>query len=184
LPQPARATEETSRRTINQDGEMYRGNAMHYPRTPFLSKTTYFQHVKKKIPVNIFKILLNIQLAKQPKFARLDTTIQTFASNENQVQNLPTFNKSVTRLWNDLLHDTTHSISKDFSNEGLFLIFKTSFPLQNWALISHNGLGLRHKLHQTEPTQFKKLNPSNPKEIKPSSTISRAQSTSPFNFSS
>jgi len=56
---------------------------MRYPRTPFRPKTASSQHVEKEFPVDMVKSLLNIQLAKQPRFARLDTTVQTFTRNED-----------------------------------------------------------------------------------------------------
>lgn len=94
-----RATEETSWRAIYQDREAYaayRRNAMRYLRTLFLPKTTSSQQVQKEFPVDMVKSLLNIQLAKQPRFARLDTIVQTFASNEDRIQNFLPLTKA---LW-------------------------------------------------------------------------------------
>jgi len=85
LPQPTRATKEISWRAVYQDGEAYQGNAMRYPRTLFLPKTTSSKHVQQEFPIDMVKSLLNIQLRKQPKFDRLDTIVQTFTSNEDQI---------------------------------------------------------------------------------------------------
>jgi hypothetical protein len=48
---------------------------------------------------------------KHPRNARLDSAIQAFVGYKDRVQNISTF----LGLSNNLLHNTTHSISKNFS---------------------------------------------------------------------
>jgi hypothetical protein len=66
--------------------------------------------------------LLNIQLAKNPRLARSNLTIQTFISYKNKVKDLPTSDKYIMGLRDNLLHNPTQPISKDFGNNLITLL--------------------------------------------------------------
>jgi hypothetical protein len=76
LSKPVRATKENRRSAVHQDKKAHQSDAMCYPKTPFLPKSTSSQHIQQEIPVHMIISLLNIQLAKQPWITGFETTIQ------------------------------------------------------------------------------------------------------------
>jgi len=98
---------EVHRRTINKHFKRNTKDARIYPLHPLVTKAHSLQNVNEKLLIDMIVGLLYIKFTNHPLSFLFDSRIHMLISNQHSMQNLSIPNKSILKIWDHMVNNTS-----------------------------------------------------------------------------